>query len=310
MAAINNCIIKIGLSRKVKLTFKRFLSEGGKETAKHGTTRATASDIKLALDAVASALGMDRAQVEDQALGSVKLTLSGHKKDSGDIDIALPAEMMDEANSKMMKFVNNEGTLNTGLSVGSYAVPVKGGKKVQVDLMFVPDVEWAKFIYSSEHGRSSKYPGAVRNIIMMTAAAMKLEPGKDIMVHHDGQLIARASRSIKLQGGLERLFKIAKQNPKTGKFTKGLDKVDAKALSKFLKNIGKEVGQFSPDSDVITDPAKVVEWLFGKGVTPADVSTAEKVIPLIKKTFKNHAEILDKAKDELQKSGLPVPWEE
>ena len=291
------------------LTFKQFLQEGGNETAKHGTERASAEDIKLALDAVAKQLGMDRAQVEDQALGSVHLTLSGHKKDSGDIDIAMPIEMMDEANAKMMKLVNDEGTLNTGLSVGSYAVPTKSGKKVQVDLMFVPDVEWAKFIYSSEHGRESAYPGAVRNIIMMTAAAMKLEPGKDIMVHHDGQMIARASRSIKLQGGLERLFKIAKHNAKTGKFTKGLEKVDAAQLTQFLKSVGKEVGEFSPDADIITDPTKVVEWLFGKGVSPKDVSTAEKVIPLIKKTFKNHSEILTKAKEELQKSHLPVPSE-
>lgn len=281
------------------VSFKQFLLEGGHATAELGTGRVSKAQVEQALAAVAKALKMPLDEVKDKALGSVHLVLSGHKKDAGDIDIAAPLEQMEQLDKLMQsKF---QGTLNKGTSVGSYAVPVEGGK-VQVDLMFGPDVEWAKFIYSSEHGRKSAYPGAVRNILMMTAVAHTQKPGEDAVKKVGDQVIARASRSLKLQGGLERLFKAAKQK-KDGSYTKSLEKVEPSELEAHL---GK--GKFKPDADPITDPKKVVEWLFGKGVGPKDVETAEQVVAQIKK-LPNAKEIIADAKEQLTRAKLPVPKE-
>lgn len=281
------------------VSFKQFLLEGGAATAEQGTSRANKAQVEQALAATAKALKLPLETLQKQALGSVHLVLSGHKKDAGDIDIAIPEDQMERFDQLMR--ASFEGTLNKGTGVGSYAVPVDGGK-VQVDLMFSPDVEWAKFIYSSEHGRKSAYPGAVRNILMMTAVANTRKEGEDAIKKDGDQVIARATRSLKLQGGLERLFKAAKVK-KDGTYTKGLEKVEPKDLEAHL---GK--GKFKPEADVITDPKKVVEWLFGKGVGAKDVETAEQVVALIKK-LPNAAEIVKDAKEQLTRAKLPVPKE-
>lgn len=287
------------------VSFKQFLLEGGHATAALGTGRASKVQVEQALKAVAKALKLPLEQVQANALGSVHLVLSGHKKDAGDIDIAVPADKAEKFDTLMQ--ANFEGALNKGTNVGSYAVPVDGGK-VQVDLMFSPDVEWAKFIYSSEHGRKSAYPGAVRNILLMTAVAHTHKPGEDYVMKDGDQVVARASRSLKLQGGLERLFKRAKFNSKTGKFNKGLDKVEPEDLHKFLNDMTKGGAKFSKEADPITDPKAVVQWLFGKGVGPKDVETAEQVAALIKK-LPNAKEIIADAKEQLTKAKLPVPKE-
>lgn len=279
------------------ITFKQFISEGGAATAKLGTHRATKAQVEQALAAVAKVLRLPPDEVKAAALGSVHLVLSGHKKDAGDVDLAMPVEQMEKLDALMRsKF---EGSLNKGTMVGSYAVPVDDGT-VQVDLMFSPDVEWSKFIYSSEHGRKSKYPGAVRNILMMTAVSMIQKPGEDAVKKVGDQVIARASRSMKLSTGLERLFKLAKQK-KDGTYAKSLEKVEPSELRAHLD-------KFKPEADPITDPKRVVEWLFGKGVGPKDVETAEQVVALIKK-LPNGKDILKQAAKELEKSGLPVPTE-
>lgn len=281
------------------LTFRQFLLEGGAATASAGTARANKSQVEQALTAVAKALRLPLGEVRANALGSVHLVLSGHKKDAGDVDVAMPIDQAEKLNALMQ--AHFEGTYNKGTNVASYAVPVDGGK-VQVDLMFTPAVEWAKFIYSSEHGRKSAYPGAVRNILMMTAVAHTLKPGEDAVKREGDHVIARASRSLKLQGGLERLFKAAKVK-KDGTYAKGLEKVEPSELEQHL---GK--GAFKPEADVITDPKAVVQWLFGKGVGPKDVETAEQVVALIKK-LPNAKEIIADAKEQLARAKLPVPKE-
>ncbi len=291
------------------ITFKQFLIEGGHATEKFSTQRAKPADVKAALEFVSKTIGIPYSTLKNDLLGSTELTLAGKKEDSGDIDIALELGKhdMEDINKKMLAVVNGEGVLNRGTKVGSYAVPVNG-KKVQVDLMFVNSRDWAKFSYHSDQGRGSKYPGAVRNIIMMTALAHTQEPEKDfVMRDEEGNVVARASRSIKMDTGMERLFKAAKKNPKTGKYNKTLDKMSGEELEKLLSAAGVKA-KFSKDPDVITDPKKVVEFIFGKGVKPEDVSSAEKVIARIKK-LKNSAEILKAAKSELERLKMIVPEE-
>lgn len=286
------------------LTFKQFLFEGGKETASFNTERANSNDIKKAIAIVSKVLGDSKTTLEDQLLGTVSLTLQGKKKDSGDIDMAYPIEKMEEANRKMLSHTNNEGRLNTGTKVGSYALDV-GGKKVQLDLMFVKDIEFAKFGYHSAQGDGSKYPGAVRNIILTTALAHVQEPGKDF-VHRDadGTVLARASRSIKLGDGMERLFKMRRKNKKTGEYLKSLDNATPEELMAEYGNKFK----FSKEIETITDPNKVAEFIFGIGVKAKDIMTAEDVIKHIKK-MKNATEVLAASKEQLAQAKLPIPSE-
>lgn len=298
----------ISISGELMLTFKTFLLEGGHATAKWETQRANQSDVKAALEFVSKTIGVPFNTLRNDLLGSTELTLLGKKKDSGDIDIAFSvkdadAETIDE---KMRAATNGEGGYNKGTRVGSYAVPVNG-KKVQVDLMFVNDKDWAKFIYHSSLGNGSKYPGAVRNILMFTALTKRQVPGEDFVLRdNDGNVIARASRSIKMDAGMERLFKVAKRS-KTGGFSKTLEKVAPDDVMSFLKQLGKEI-KFKADPEITTDPSKIVQFIFGKGVKPEDVKTAEQVIALIKKQ-KDAAEILKAGKSELERLRMVVPEE-
>ena len=291
------------------ITFKQFLLEGGHATAKFNTERANAQDIKAALEFVSKTLDMPYETLKNDLLGSTALTLLGKKKDSGDLDIAFSLQHSDVniIDKKMRAAVNDEGGYNAGTKVGSYAVPVNG-KKVQVDLMFVNNKDWAKFIYHSEAGAGSKYPGAIRNIIMMTALTFAQEPGKDFTLDDsDGRQIARARKSIKMDQGMERLFKLAKFNEKTGKYNKSMDSVDPKELAIHLKSKGHNLS-FSQERDHTDDPKKVVEFIFGKGTDPKSVSSAEGVIAAIKK-MKNSKEILAKAKSELERLNMEIPTE-
>ena len=291
------------------VTFKQFLAEGGHATSKYDTQRATAADIKAALAFVSKALSMSEATLHKDLLGSTGLTLLGKKKDSGDIDIAFSLEDsdVDHINAKMLKAVGGEGAYNAGTKVGSYAVPVNG-KKVQVDLMFVKNKDWAKFMYHSAEGNGSAYPGAVRNIILFTALAHTQVPGKDFVLRDDeGKPIARASKSIVMDTGMKRLFKMSKINPKTGKYNKGIDTVTPEELEAHLKKIGKSI-KFSKEIEHTDNPDEIAEYIFGAGVKANDLMTAEDVIRHIKK-LKNAPTIISAAKSELARLKLPVPKE-
>lgn len=277
--------------------------------AKYDVQRATKQDIEKALNLISSALKLDRKMLEANLLGSTIHTLQGAKKDSGDIDIALSSDDIspEDADEKMMQLTKGQGVMNKGTKIGSYALDV-GGKKIQIDLMFVNSKDWAKFMYHSPNPSSSKYPGVVRNLLLMAAVRFTQEAGKDLVVKNKDQVIARASRALKLDTGLERLFKIASKNEKTGKWSKQTNKVDPKELQKRVDAIIGKAVKFSHDPEIINEPDKVAAFIFGDGVTAKDIMTAEQVINQIKK-LPNKTEILSAAKEDLQKANLPLPKE-
>lgn len=290
------------------ITFKRFISESGGATSKWGTERANKSDITAALKFVADTTGLPVDSLRSNLLGSTELTLLGKKSDSGDIDIAFEIDKtdLDGIHSLMMDAVNSEGVYNPGTKVASYAVPVNN-KKVQVDFMFVNSADWAKFIYHSSQNDGSEYPGAVRNIIMFTALAHTQEKGKDFVIRDkDGNSFARASKSITMDSGMKRLFKMAKVGP-SGKINKTLNTVTPDELEAGLKAQGHKV-EFSKEVDLTNDPAVIVKYIFGKNAKVEDVKTAEGVIALIKK-LPNAREILKACVSELTRLKLPVPPE-
>ena len=296
----------------MKLTFKRFLiKEGGKATAEWSTERAFKKDVQKAVETVASALGLSEKELSQNLLGTSRLTYRGKKNSSGDIDIAVNTKNFPDYHNKMQQLVQDRGLYNTGTKVGSYAVEVNG-KSVQVDLMFVDSEDLAKFTYYSTEGEDSKYPGAVRNIMLMTLATFILEDGKDFVVKHEDEIIARASRSLKLNVGLERLFKVAKMRKDGKGRTKSLEKVSPDELEHEMNDIdASKIGQFDKAPDIIDTPDEIAKFFFGKNVTGADILTAENVAKLINKTFAGHQLNTIKAsiKDQLKNSGFDTPSE-
>ena len=305
-----NLINKIYQNKfKYMKSFKQFLIEGGHATEKYKTSRAKPADVKSALEFVAKTLNIPYNILSNDLLGSTELTLLGKKEDSGDVDIAFSLKDSDanEIDKKMRAATNGEGSYNSGTKVGSYAVPVNG-KKIQVDLMFVDNKDWAKFSYYSAIGRGSKYPGAVRNIILFTALAHTQEPGKDFVIRNDdGKPIVRASKSVILSSGMKRLFKMAKVNPKTGKTNKSLETVTPDEIENRLKELGKDI-KFSKDSEFTNNPDDIAKFIFGNNIEAKDIMTAEDVIKHIK-ALKNSNEILNAAKAELIRLKMKVPSE-
>lgn len=301
---------------KMIISFKKYLSslqESGKAVEKWVQgARATATDIKVALKFVAQHTGIPEQDLKDNLIGSTNHTLLGKQDDSGDVDIAMPSDQYDarEINKKLSDAVNGEVYYAPGLKTYSFAIPVSNEKKIQVDLMFVGSKDWAKFAYNTNTG--SKYKGVIRNQILFAVVTQHIEPGKDLVVkNQEGEVIARASRSLKFDTGLERLFKVALPK-KDGTRKKTLDKVTPEVLKTELDKIDPELkDKFDPDPDPINDPQAAVTWMFGSGVKPADIDTAEKVIELIKTKFKpdDQKEIIEQAIKNLQNNKLPIPEE-
>lgn len=277
------------------MNFKRFLqkiiSESGKATEKWDTSRANKSDIDKALSLASDASGIPKDELKSNLLGSTELALLGKKKDAGDIDIAIlftSDEDMMKLHNKMMDTFNNEGTIQKGLKVASYAVPVSKDKKVQLDFMFVPDTKWAKFNFFSSEGNKSKYKGAIRTYLLIIASRFKLKDGEDLTVFDDkGNLIARTSMAWKPSAGIERVFKIAPMKAKGEGRLKSMVNVSPEKLKSELVKIDPKYKniKFSDKPEFINDPNKAAEHLFGKGTKASDLDSAEEIVALIKKNY-------------------------
>ena len=298
----------------MKTTLINFLlQEGGKATEEWGTKRVTQRDIKKALEVVSKATGISYDELSQNLLGTSRLTFQGSRKSSGDIDITLPSKNFSRVHQHMMQLVEQRGQYNTGTKVGSYAVDVGNGKLVQVDLMPSDSPELSKFMYFSSEGEKSKYPGAVRNIMLMTLATFILEDGKDFVIKDsDENVIARASRSLKLDVGLERLFKVAKKRKDGKGRVKSPEKVSPDDLDTELKDIDpSKIGTFDKTADIIKDPDSIAHFFFGKKVFAKDIMTAEQVAELINKKFTGSKlrDIKSSIRKQLEESEFEVPSE-
>lgn len=254
-----------------------YLKEGGYALKSANVTRIVKSDIPATIKYVSEVSGIPLKDLEP--LGSV-----GKTDTSGDVDLAVDITKYNPTtiHNKLTETLGDGKTVyNKATQIGSYAIPIggKGDKTVQVDLMYVSNVDWARFAYYSA-GNDSKYKGAVRTILMMGVAAALNEPGFDHFEYDNEELIIRAGRTLDLSKGLRRIFQ---HRPK---------KVGGKGYIKSMKTIPvDEFKRMFPDvkikgGDVIIDnPETVVQSLFGVGTKVSDVRTAEQVLDLIKKKF-------------------------
>ena len=291
------------------ITFKEFLiktnrvDEGGKATAEHGTVRATKADIESALSFVSKVTGLALPRLKMWMLGSGSQTLAGTKKDSGDIDIALlDNEKRPTIEAAMEKAVGIPPR-KTGGNVLSYAVPVGKNRRVQVDLMFVPDINWAKFSYHSEPG--SKFKGAIRNLLIYALVLNSAEKDKDLRIKdEEGNDIVRASRSFQLDTGLKRIFKVAPMR----KDGKGRVKTSVKATPDEVEATIKALGRsdkFSKEEDTVRDPDTFAKMLLGPGASAKDLKTsAENLISTIKKKRPDAAQVFKDALADIDRQKL------
>lgn len=280
----------------MRLLELRQITEGGNVLKHVGVGKINKSDIPATLDLVSKMSGVP--QDNFAILGSV-----GKKPQSGDIDIALDKAKYngDMIHSRMEQALpDGHSTFMKGLNIGSYAIPIAGDPEkglVQVDFMYVDSPHWAKFAYHSPD-KDSKYKGAIRTILLMAVAAQYSEPGTDQFVYEDGELIVRLGRTLDLNKGLRRIFQHKPAKAKGAGRVKNMKTVkDIEELKKLYPSIevhGNEI--------TIDDPQQVLDMLFGGGVSPSDVDSAEDVLKLIKKKFnkKQQAEIFDKAKERIK----------
>ena len=302
-------------------SFKRFLSEGGQATKQFGTQRVFKKDIDAVLTKLSSVLEVSEKELISNFLGGTNSTFKGFKDSSKDIDIAESDSLIKEYHQKMMKLCSNEGSINLGTKVGSYAVDVGDDKKVQVDLMYVPSIEWAKFSFHSSEGDKSKYAGVVRNLLMMTYVSKMLpkiksdkfdiySDGENLKVFQGAAEIIRAARSLKLDVGLERLFKVAKKSKSDSSVrVKSLSKVTPDDVTQALKEEGLSL-PFSKSEDIINDPSEVCKLIFND----SDFSkfmTTEDVMEWLKSNTEPtlFESILSEVKDNLKIESSRIPPE-
>jgi hypothetical protein len=285
------------------------LCEGGKATEKLGTVRARKEDFDAALAFVSKYSDIGVETLRSQLLGSGRLTAAGKQEDSGDIDIAIAEGTVDRDTlvKRLTKATGNAPHV-TGGSTYSFAVPTSKGRKVQVDLMLVPDVKWA--LYSHHSAEGSKHKSGVRNELLHSTLKFSMVPGEDVRVKDEnGNDIARASRAYKLDKGVERIFKIAPDR----KDGKGRVKSVVHATPDEVRAVlGKEGrhDKFNPEVDTIRDPDKFAELLFGKGAKAQNTMSTEQMIQMISKYRKKDAEkIFADAVKGIERLKFPVPDE-
>jgi hypothetical protein len=288
-------------------SFKQFLLEGGAAMEKHGVGRATKADIDSVLSQLATTLSMSKEQLTKQLLGSTTLTLKGKQEDSGDVDVGFLKDKREEIVAAVEQHTGVEGR-KLGKSIVSFPFKTEGDKKVQVDLVFVPDMRWARFSHFAS--QNSKYKSGVRNELIHSTLKFSKVPGED-HIHFDdeGNLIARASRSYNLEDGVKRVFKVSpKRKDGNGRVKTPISTTPEEVRKAFDEEGVKAT--FSDKEDVVLDPNKLGELLFGKGVGGDDMLSTEQLIKLIKTKRKDDAEaILKDAVEGIKRRSFEVPEE-
>lgn len=255
------------------------LTESKKALGEVGAGRIKQKDITPTLSYFAKLSGVPIRQLH-------KIGSTGKLATSGDIDIAIDTTVHkhEKVHAKLVSALGaDKVTFNRGTGVTSYAIPIKGDEKnglVQVDVMYVMNVEWAKFSYHSP-GEGSRYKGAVRTILLSAVAAALNQKGTDYFKYEpDGALSIRAGRSLDLNQGLRRIFQYLPDRKDGKGKMKTMKSIPIDDFKKQFPRVQVNNGQV-----IIDEPDKVVKILFGGSVTPGDVESAEQVLALIKKKF-------------------------
>lgn len=301
------------------------LVEGGNALASAGVTRIDKKFVPSTIELFSRLSGIPKRDLHP-------LGTTGKNATSGDIDLGIDMAKYppEDVHTRLMTRLGNDShSYNHGLKIHSYAIPivkrvgeelVEVGGKVQVDLLFTPHVDWAKFAMHSESmsDAQTSYKGAIRTILLKSVASMYTEEGIDKMMFDPvtGELIIRIGRTFDLTHGLRRIFQFRPERKRGDKATSpyvktmrtvhtieelhdALEKLKQRHPAHF-KNIDLDVADHEI---IINDPAKVLKMIFpGAAVSPEQVRTAEQILDLISQRFDPEMQerILTKAKDGLE----------
>ncbi len=308
----------------MKLNEVRLVEMGGNALNAQDITRVDKKYIPSIVAFVSKISGIPRHDLH--LLGS-----TGKNPSSGDIDLGVDMTKYqpEHVNARMVARLGPDGyTFNKGTKIYSYAVPIvkrsgdeffEVGGRVQVDLMFTPSVNWAKFAYYSEgtSGAQTSYKGAVRTVLLKSVASMFHEPGIDLLVYdpHTEELVIRVGRTFDLTHGLRRIFQYRPErkngSPLQSPYIKSMKTVHTiEELFPALEALKKRHPGYFDDVDldvadheiIINDPDKALKLIFpGAPVHPDQVRTAEQILDLISQRFPPDLQIkiLSKAKEAL-----------
>lgn len=259
-------------------------------------------------------LGIDPTKEGSQYLviGSI-----GKKKNpedtSGDLDIGYDSSWFSrehgvtpkESSSEIYKLISSElpeklgfdPEINymKGLNIVSLGWPIEGDFNkgiVQLDLIPVSSMDWAKFIYYSPNYKiaESKYKSAHRNWLL---AAILASRRMILKVDPSGQILDYDSPVLMLSDGL---FWHTKSY--------------AGKIKDRLKNPKKIEGS---ERFVTRDPQEFIDFTLGPGYNPEEVKTFEQVFSIITdpefELHGNLGEIKDKFVEYLKRTGLEIPSE-
>lgn len=196
----------------------------------------------------------------------------------------LPSALGYEPDMKLMK----------GINVLSIAWPIEADPAngiVQLDLIPISDMDWAKFIFYSPDYRKneSKYKSAHRNwLFQAILSALKNVTKRD----EDGNIVDFDSYALRLSDGIYK-------NKKT-----------FQGVTKRLKRSEVVKGQ---SVFVTRDPQEFLDLMFGGNVSPEDVKTFESVWGLVTAPDSNLKNMVEEIKEDLVRyltnGGFAIPTE-
>ncbi len=182
-----------------------------------------------------------------------------------------------------------------GLNIVSLGWPIEGDFNkgmVQLDLIPVSSMDWAKFIYYSPNYKisESKYKSAHRNWLLAAILASRRQTLKS---DSSGEVLDYDSPVLMLSDGL---FWHTKSY--------------AGKLKDRLKNPKKIQGS---ERFITRDPQEFIDFTLGPGYTPEEVKTFEQVLGIIKdpnfELYGNLGEIKERFIEYLKRTGLEIPTE-
>jgi hypothetical protein len=289
------------------------LFEGG--SAIPQARRIKESEVKSTIDSIEKILvpliGNGNIGRDYIIIGSV-----GKKKDpsatSGDIDFGIDKSFIERKfnikGSSILSFLFDivskklkdklgfkpDTRIMKGINVVSVGWPIEGDINngiVQLDLIPISDIKWAKYIfYSPDYKKGeSKYKSAHRNwLFQAILSSMKEVLSKD----ENNEPETFNSYTLRLNDGVY----------KSKKTYKGIRKRLAKPKI------------ISDSSSLVTNsPDKLIEILFGKGISPDDVKTFEDAWELVSSDNFKHKDKLGEIKDDfvryLERGDYEIPDE-
>ena len=256
--------------------------------------------------------------IDSQKLGEEYIVIGsiGKKKnpsdESGDLDLGFDGNTFSKKNGVTYKDCSKkvyeilttdlktvlgfEPEINflRGLNIVSIGWPIKGNPElgiVQLDLIPLSSMEWAKFIYYSPDYRfgESKYKSAHRNWLLSSILSAK----RNILASdEEGEVLDYEAPVIILSDGLY-------LNAKTFRGKKGRIKTPKKieGEQKFITN----------------DPQEFIDYTLGKGYNQDQIKTFESLLKII--TSPNFPDrdklpiIKERFLEYMERTGLPVPPE-